>query len=465
MSDHWQFASRFMPPLNKTSPMVSDFGSPLVSDDIWDITTENEAERRKLTFELKALNGTTKSSANAGDNWMKDFHGLWATPNTFARDGKNQLLMPNTASSSRSSSRTEFSMTGLETASDYSAIITPFGSAVIPVEESCAPSSIHLGSPLPLQDDPKMPHCLINTISLQLTEFGKDDPIPLYAILSHRWGKQEEEVGYQELKRPTAETFRKAGYYKIALACNQALLQHGLQYLWVDTCCINQHDKDDIHRNIKSMFAYYQHSYICFAYLVDISGHDFLRSVWFTRGWTLQELLAPLDVIFFDCNWQAIGRRNQRSWEISIITGIPEDVIKGETRIYEVDVEEKMSWSAHRETSRPPDQAYCLFGILGVSVEPNYDEDAETAFSRLCEAWFRKISEESGGRKIMVPNLGRLYGSLRSRARKGREAWSYRGRNDEGRIMTRKEDVVGTSSTRLKPYIPHLDGVMQRLPY
>ncbi|KAF5348035.1 hypothetical protein D9758_010057 [Tetrapyrgos nigripes] len=409
LSDQFSSQIQSMTPSSKSSlalPNGSGTGSPLVPKNTGNVTMERRTKRRKFVSDLKGLalkpshdqlysgnsyhihEDLTKSSTKASEDWTEHFSEVWATPRTYAEDGKDHSLTTLGTALRRSRSWTSSPRTGLGTR-DYSAKMKHFWSTSI--------LSAGQGGDVSF---------IKAAVATTLHRIEEGDAIPPYAILSHRWGKQADEVGYQELfnKRPTTETLQKTGYQKIIAACKQALV-HGLQYLWVDTCCINQHDKDDVHRNIKSMFAYYQHSRICFAYLVDVDGEDFRDSVWFTRGWTLQELLAPLDVIFFNCNWESIGRRNDRSQEISFITGIPEDVIKGETHIHEVDVEEKMFWSAHRETSRPPDQAYCLFGILEVSVEPNYDEDAETAFSRLCEAWFRKFSEESGGRRIMVPTL------------------------------------------------------------
>ncbi|KAF5365257.1 hypothetical protein D9758_005394 [Tetrapyrgos nigripes] len=284
----------------------------------------------------------------------EDGTGVLGAGAAFARDSGKQSLVPVTDTSSRSNRtpriRRPSSRTGSETTNDYFRNIKQLIVSLVTGEGSRVDESLGL-----LDCELEKPHCLIDTRSLHLVEFGRNRCIPPYAILSHRWGKEEEEVRYQEFKWPTPETFSKAGYREIAAACDEALL-HGLHYLWVDTCCINQDDKD-VHRNIKSMFAYYQFAHMCYAYLVDVEGNNFRNSVWFTRGWTLQELLAPLDVKFFDRAWECIGHRSERSREIPLITGIPEGVVKGETRIYKVDVEEKMSWSARRETSRPPDQA------------------------------------------------------------------------------------------------------------
>ncbi|THU75465.1 heterokaryon incompatibility, partial [Dendrothele bispora CBS 962.96] len=127
---------------------------------------------------------------------------------------------------------------------------------------------------------------------------------PQYAILSHRWNTTAgQEISYKEfLQSPRSEaTECKIGYQKILFACIQARTDN-LDYLWVDTCCIDQENIGDVHRNIKSMFAYYQHSCVCYVYLADVDSNadppspefkHFKKSEWHRRGWTLQELLAP----------------------------------------------------------------------------------------------------------------------------------------------------------------------------
>ncbi|THV01255.1 HET-domain-containing protein, partial [Dendrothele bispora CBS 962.96] len=230
---------------------------------------------------------------------------------------------------------------------------------------------------------------LISTRSLKPVDFGDNIPIPDYAILSHTWGSGE--VTFQELDQHrvnvNALIVAKPGYRKILYACREAR-RRNLGYLWVDTCCINQEDKGDVHRNIRSMYAFYQNSSICYAYLSDrdsynLSESSITTSRWFSRGWTIQELLAPPEVVFFDRSWRPLGTRSGRTAEISDITGIPEAILEGQSCIHQVGVEERMSWAVTRTTSRPQDQAYCLIGILGVSLEPNYEEDVNSAFFRL----------------------------------------------------------------------------------
>ncbi|KAF5370322.1 hypothetical protein D9758_006934 [Tetrapyrgos nigripes] len=243
------------------------------------------------------------------------------------------------------------------------------------------------------------PRRLIDTDTLELVEFDKHATVPAYAILSHRW-ILEREVVYEEFIRPQAETKSKSGYQKIEAACLQAR-KDGIRYLWVDTCCIMQGNPVDVAVNITSMFAFYQNAEVCYAYLVDITGCDhkemFARprawwkqyeepTEWFSRGWTLQELVAPKTVIFYNKFWECIGDKYQLRRDIRRVTTIPAAVLSGEQSIRDVDVITRMSWSYMRVTTKRQDQAFCLQGLLGVTVEPNYEESYYISINRLGEA-------------------------------------------------------------------------------
>ncbi|THU97853.1 hypothetical protein K435DRAFT_828534 [Dendrothele bispora CBS 962.96] len=203
-------------------------------------------------------------------------------------------------------------------------------------------------------------------MSQAVDQFSDKDVVPDYTILSHRW-MEGEEVTYQEFIKDQEQTRSKAGYKKILRACQWTLVMGG-QYLWVDTCCIDNGNHDEIARNIRSMYAYYQNASFCYAYLADVRTHgDFTSSEWWERGWTLQELLAPPRVHFYDKKWRQIGSKHELRHEIAELTDIPQEVLS-------VDVLERMSWTTGRETTKPQDRAYCLMGLLNVSLKPNYEE-------------------------------------------------------------------------------------------
>jgi len=239
------------------------------------------------------------------------------------------------------------------------------------------------------------PRRLIDTYTLQLIEFSGNSTIPPYAILSHTWTHRREVV-YTEYLQPRFDTFSKPGYQKIQLACRQAR-EDGIHYVWVDMCCINQGSHHDVAANIMSMYAYYQNAEVCYVYLADVWDrkdmfgvphlkYTYTAAKWFHRGWTLQELLAPRTVIFFNRLWLRIGDRNELRDVIHAITTIPPSVLSGQQSIPDVDLMTRMTWSVNRSTTREQDEAYCLQGLLGVSIEPDYAESRWSAFNRLAKA-------------------------------------------------------------------------------
>ncbi len=211
-----------------------------------------------------------------------------------------------------------------------------------------------------------------------------------YAILSHTWEK-DEEVHYGEFNNRGAR--EKRGWQKIRKTC-QLALNDGFDFAWVDTCCIDRKSSAELTEAINSMFPWYTESEICYTYLADYDASDpdaeMSKSRWFTRGWTLQELIAPARVHFYDKSWNSIGTRDVLSPQLSPITGIEQDVLlasKGrhlEELMIRVPIARKMSWAAKRETTRIEDTAYCLLGLFGINLPLLYGE-GERAFNRLQE--------------------------------------------------------------------------------
>ncbi|OAL44948.1 hypothetical protein IQ07DRAFT_684390 [Pyrenochaeta sp. DS3sAY3a] len=228
---------------------------------------------------------------------------------------------------------------------------------------------------------------LLNTSSFQLEEFYSD--IPSYAILSHRW-KKDEELSFGGLKWPHPHSNR-TGYKKVKAFCEEAR-NRGLAYAWADTCCIDKKSSAELSEAINSMYAYYSRARICYVYLHDVASlEDFEQSSWFTRGWTLQELLAPLEVHFFNLKWEPIGSKYELAPNITWITGIPVEALES----FNPDdycVAEKLSWSAKRKTTREEDCAYCLLGLFQINMPLLYGEGGR-AFQRLQEE-IMKISTD-----------------------------------------------------------------------
>jgi hypothetical protein len=224
---------------------------------------------------------------------------------------------------------------------------------------------------------------LINTRTLMFEEFiGRN--IPTYAILSHTW--EEEEVSFKDMSDPSCNS--KKEYGKIATTCRLAA-EEGLGYAWVDTCCIDKSSSAELTEAINSMFQWYQRASICYVYLSDLTPSaqletEFERCRWFTRGWTLQELIAPKNVEFFDQSWSYRGRKHELIDGLARITGINIEVLQRTKPLSSVAVAQKMSWASHRQTTRIEDAAYCLLGIFDVNMAMLYGEE-ENAFRRLQE--------------------------------------------------------------------------------
>lgn len=215
--------------------------------------------------------------------------------------------------------------------------------------------------------------------------------IPAYAILSHTWGADTEEVSYRDVVGGTGRD--KSGYKKIHFCGDQARRDDlQLQYFWVDTCCIDKSNSAELGEAINSMFRWYQNAARCYVYLADVSTESqdqsvswqsaFQQSLWFTRGWTLQELIAPRCVEFFCSNGNRLGDKKTLEQELHKITKIPFAALRGND-LSGFSVEERMSWANRRNTTREEDRAYSLLGIFGIHMPLIYGEGADNAFNRL----------------------------------------------------------------------------------
>jgi hypothetical protein len=234
---------------------------------------------------------------------------------------------------------------------------------------------------------------------LRLTEDLPSNDIPPYAILSHTWG--DGEVTLQDLVDDGVEGKvayeEKRGCRKIRFCANQAQ-QDGFAYFWVDTCCIDKTNNVELSEAINSMFRWYREAARCYVYLSDVShpnieqsdspGHpppwetEFCKSRWFTRGWTLQELIAPSVVQFFSCEGMLLGDKASLQQQIHNITGIPTLALRG-AALDRFDVKERFRWAEGRQTTREEDWAYSLLGIFGVFIPPIYGEGKSSAIQRL----------------------------------------------------------------------------------
>lgn len=278
-----------------------------------------------------------------------------------------------------------------------------------------------------------------------------------YAILSHTW--EEEELSFQDVRTKSGEMRSKAGYAKVDYICRQAVVDK-LNYVWVDTCCIDKTSSAELSEAINSMFRWYRYAAVCYAYLSDVSGgcpplldvkprvwhartsyhgtnlpglresagnqgdaraeadtiehfshylrryrsvdspqdddwHQmFARSRWFTRGWTLQELIAPYEVHFFGRSWNYLGRKTHLTELLVRVTGIERHVLQNSETVSACSIAQKMSWAADRSTSRLEDSAYSLLGLFGINMPMLYGEGGR-AFLRLQEEIIKSSTDPS----------------------------------------------------------------------
>ena len=254
---------------------------------------------------------------------------------------------------------------------------------------------------------------LLETSTLRLRYFPYPEAAEEgYAILSHVWDAQEQ--SFQELQEihrrcdATGEDPLESISTKVKNFCN-VCVEHGYRWAWIDTCCIDKTSSAELSEAINSMFRYYTLSLVCYAYLRDVSKDqafqlstrptgrnntpqrksNFAWSRWHTRGWTLQELIAPQVLLFLSDSWDFLGSKADLSADLESITQIPVAVLRFEQSLEEMSVAQRMSWAARRQTTRVEDEAYCLLGIFNINMPTLYGEGRK-AFQRLQEEIMRQ---------------------------------------------------------------------------
>ncbi|KAF2732967.1 HET-domain-containing protein [Polyplosphaeria fusca] len=217
-----------------------------------------------------------------------------------------------------------------------------------------------------------------------LTKFV-DDSIPRYAILSHTWGADQEEVTFKDIMEKTGRD--KIGYEKFQF-CRERAASDRLDYFWIDTCCIDKSSSTELSEAIKSMFRWYREAAKCYVYLSDVSTDGSIQtgppSRWFnvTRGWTLQELLAPASVRFYSTDGKLLGDKTSLVRVLQEITGISVRALQGNP-LSGFGVDERLPWAAGRKTKRAEDAAYSLLGIFDIHMPLIYGEGKDKAMARL----------------------------------------------------------------------------------
>ena len=236
---------------------------------------------------------------------------------------------------------------------------------------------------------------LLSTNRAELHHFLSPELVPGgYAILSHSWGKHEQSFkDTQDLAthcKTTGENPRDLATPKVRESCILAE-QHGYQWIWNDTCCIDKTSSTELSEAINSMFRWYSLAEVCFAHMEGVESNpdvlnapnsSFRTARWHTRGWTLQELIAPSLVIFVSQEWKKIGNKVELAHLLEEITGVPSRVLTREEHYSLLSIAERMSWASKRSTTRVEDEAYCLMGLFNVNMATIYGEGRQ-AFQRL----------------------------------------------------------------------------------
>ncbi|KAI6137784.1 hypothetical protein EDD17DRAFT_1881720 [Pisolithus thermaeus] len=190
-----------------------------------------------------------------------------------------------------------------------------------------------------------------------------------YITLSHRWGEYEPSL--RDIEDHTIYNMSvEGGFGKLQAFCRVAL---ELDYLWAwsDTCCIDKDSSAEVQETIGSMFAWYRKSALTIVHLSDVTDTASLRgSEWFRRGWTLQELLAPRNVVFYTENWSLYKNpaSSNHKTDVAVLAEL-----ENETRIDRRfltnfspgldDARSRLQWASLRHTTCPEDITYSLFGI------------------------------------------------------------------------------------------------------
>lgn len=224
-----------------------------------------------------------------------------------------------------------------------------------------------------------------------------------YVIISHVWRKKE--VIYEDMvqfnKLEASKSWEKPeSAAKIVGACKTVLRYYNkkVEHLWLDTVCIDKKDPTELSMSINSMYRWYKEAEVCFAYLDDYPTMEvpiFTQSKWFTRGWTLQELVAPRKVIFFDKDWKEIGDKLSLQTSLTRQTKIGGKYLLHLHDVSHASVSQRMSWFSGRITTVSEDTAYSLLGLFGVNMPLLYGEGKERAFRRLQEEIMKYSDDHS----------------------------------------------------------------------
>lgn len=230
---------------------------------------------------------------------------------------------------------------------------------------------------------------LLNTRTLQVHQAPLQPP--RYVALSYTWGGTS-----NESTAPTPAQRQSA--------CTEAR-RLGLEWVWIDSLCIDSSSTAEISESINSRFRVFQDSAVCLVFLGDVSlgpgettskaaGNLLLKSQWLRRIWTLTELIASKEVLFFDRDWRQFGTKRSLLCELSDATRIDLPVLENSRCLSEFSIARRMSWACACSYDREEDLAYALIGLFGVNMTILYGE-GPMAFLRLQEEILKSTDDAS----------------------------------------------------------------------
>lgn len=232
---------------------------------------------------------------------------------------------------------------------------------------------------------------LINVKSYELVEV-LDSSIPPYAILSHTWGGDDTVAPTHWTRLATIQRSLPIPE-KVIRACED-VHRRGITYLWVDSLCIDSSSSADLDEAVNGSLRRLRNASVCLVFLEDLPADSpaFDDNIWrkcryWQRAWTVQELIVPSQVDFFDKQWNYRGSKTSSDFLplLSNITGVPKTVLTDGNTLSEISMAARMSWLADKIGNREEDVAYSLVAIAGVTLQVRYGEGAERAFLRLQE--------------------------------------------------------------------------------
>ncbi|KAG0697559.1 WD40-repeat-containing domain protein [Suillus ampliporus] len=213
-----------------------------------------------------------------------------------------------------------------------------------------------------------------------------------WVMLSHRW--EGKELLLHDIQDKVVYNLDPDGtVVKLQKFC-ELVRDAGYHWAWSDTCCIDQKDPAEVQRSVNSMFTWYRNSALTIVYLSDVLSESgaLADSAWNTRGWTVQEFLAPKIILFYQEDWTLYLNDHSSNHKKSVTimkeledsTGIDAQFL---TAFHPgiTDARKKLQWASSRVTTFQEDIAYSLFGIFGIPLPVNYGEGKQFALGRLLQ--------------------------------------------------------------------------------